>query len=95
MASRVTVVQFSEERSRRFPSTTLVQYLSRHGIHAELEARSTSTSVESALVSYAERHGAGIIVMGGYGHSRAGEFLFGGMTRALIKECPIALVISH
>jgi nucleotide-binding universal stress UspA family protein len=33
--------------------------------------------------------------MGGYGHSRAGEFLFGGVTRALIKECPIALVLSH
>jgi nucleotide-binding universal stress UspA family protein len=28
-------------------------------------------------------------------HSRAGEFLFGGVTRALIKECPIALVLSH
>jgi nucleotide-binding universal stress UspA family protein len=33
--------------------------------------------------------------MGGYGHSRVGEFLFGRVTRALIKECPIALVLSH
>jgi nucleotide-binding universal stress UspA family protein len=33
--------------------------------------------------------------MGGYGHSRAGEFLFGGVTRALIKESPIAFVLSH
>lgn len=95
MASRVTVVQFSEERQRRFPSTLLVEYLSRHGIHAELESRTTSGDIESALVSYAERHGASLIVMGGYGHSRAGEFLFGGVTRALIKECPIALLMSH
>lgn len=95
MASRVTVVQFSEERQRRFPSTLLVEYLSRHGIHAELESRTTSGDIESALVSYAERHGASLIVMGGYGHSRAGEFLFGGVTRGLIKECPIALLMSH
>ena len=95
MASRVTVVQFSEERQRRFPSTLLVEYLSRHGIHAELESRTTSGNIESALVNYAERHGASLIVMGGYGHSRAGEFLFGGVTRGLIKECPIALLMSH
>ena len=95
MASRVTVVQFSEERQRRFPSTLLVEYLSRHGIHAELESRTTSGDIESALVNYAERHGASLIVMGGYGHSRAGEFLFGGVTRGLIKECPIALLMSH
>jgi nucleotide-binding universal stress UspA family protein len=38
--------------------------------------------------------GAGIIVMGGYSHSRAGELLFGGVTRSLLKNCPVALVMS-
>ena len=95
MASKVMVVQFSEERDRRFPSTVLVQYLSRHGIFAELEAHTTTTDIDRALVSYSERQGAGIIVMGGYSHSRAGEFLFGGVTRALLMDCPIALLIAH
>lgn len=95
MARGVAVVQFSEERDRRFPSTVLVQYLSRHGISAGLEAHTTTTSIDRALVSYSERQGAGVIVMGGYSHSRAGEFLFGGVTRALLKDCPIALLIAH
>ena len=34
-------------------------------------------------------------VMGGYSHSRAGEFMFGGVTRALLKDCPVALAMAH
>jgi nucleotide-binding universal stress UspA family protein len=95
LASKVAVVQFSEKRQRRFPSTALLEYLSRQGIHAEMETRATSGAINEALVSYAERLGAGVIVMGGYSHSRAGEFLFGGVTRTLLKDCPVTLVISR
>lgn len=95
MASNVSVVQLSEERDRRFPSTKLLEYLSRHGISANLETHTTSGEIGDALVRCARADGAGIIVMGAYGHSRAGEFLFGGVTRALLKECPIALVMSR
>lgn len=95
MAGRTQVVEFSEKKERRFPSTRLLEYLSRHGIHAELEVRETGEPIDQALVDLAEEVGAEVIVMGGYGHSRAGEFLFGGVTRALLKDCPIALLIAH
>lgn len=98
MASNVTVVTFTEDDARSprgFPSTTLLEYLSRQGIAAELETRPGRHEIDEALVHYSERHGAGIIVIGGYSHSRAGEFLFGGVTRSLLRECPTALVIAH
>lgn len=95
MASKVTVVQFSEDRDCSLPPTALLQYLSRHGISAELELHSTNDEIGDALAAYAERRGAGLLVIGGYSHSRAREFLFGGVTRALLKECPVALVIAH
>ena len=95
IASKVCVVQFSEEKSRSFPSTLLLEYLSRHGIAAELEARTTTGEINEAIVRYAERLGAGVIVMGGYSHSRAGEFLFGGVTRSLLRGCPVPLVMAH
>ncbi|HSQ98571.1 MAG TPA: universal stress protein [Sphingomicrobium sp.] len=96
MASRVQIVDFAEKKDRRFPSTNLLEYLSRHGIKADLDARSEPLGgVELGLVDYATHHGAGIIVLGGYSHSRAGEFLFGGVTRSLLKNCPVALVMAH
>ncbi len=96
MASRVQVVEFAENKDRRFPSTILLEYLSRHGIKADFDARSEPLGgVELGLVDYAAHHAAEIIVIGGYSHSRAGEFLFGGVTRALLKNCPVALVMAH
>jgi nucleotide-binding universal stress UspA family protein len=95
MAAKVSVVQFSEAKARRFPSTLLLEYLSRHDIRAELEARTTTGEIDEALVRYAQNLGAGLIVMGGYSHSRAAEFLFGGVTRALLKECPVPLLIAR
>jgi nucleotide-binding universal stress UspA family protein len=35
------------------------------------------------------------VVMGGYSHSRAGEFLFGGVTRQLLHDCSVTLVMAH
>ena len=95
MAGVTRVVDFTEENEQQFPSTRLLEYLARHGVCAELECRAPREPIEQALVRYAQGLDAGIIVMGGYGHSRAGEYLFGGVTRALIKECPIALVMAH
>jgi len=52
-------------------------------------------SFSADLVEYASVHNASYIVMGGYSHSRAGEFLFGGVTRDLLGECPITLALAH
>jgi nucleotide-binding universal stress UspA family protein len=95
LARKVTVMRITEERDRRFPSTSLLEFLSRHGIRAELETRTTSGDVEGALLRHAVAEGAGLLVIGGYSHSRAGEFLFGGVTRALIEDSPIALLIAR
>ncbi len=57
-----------------------LEYLSRHGVHAELDTSVLEQDpVEESLVQYATQKKASYIVMGGYGHNRAGEFLFGGV----------------
>jgi nucleotide-binding universal stress UspA family protein len=95
MAGAVHVVEFNENHGSRFPSTMLLEYLSRHGVSAEYEAVTPTAPVGEELIGYAAALHAGIIVLGGYSHSRAGEFLFGGVTRALLKDCPLALLIAH
>jgi nucleotide-binding universal stress UspA family protein len=73
-----------------------VEYLSRHGIHAEMIDDNAGTlTIADRLVATATSLGASYLVMGAYGHSRAREFLFGGVTRSLLKECPLALVIAR
>lgn len=96
LASTVSVIAFSEEARTMFPSTDLVHYLSRHGIPAELEVQTApAAGLSFALTGYAQRKGAAYMVMGGYSHSRAGEFLFGGVTRTLLKSCQIPLLVAR
>src|SRR6516165_5522681 len=35
------------------------------------------------------------IVAGGYGHSRLGEWIFGGVTRELLSASPVCCMLSH
>jgi nucleotide-binding universal stress UspA family protein len=38
---------------------------------------------------------ADLLVVGGYGHSRAREYILGGVTRELLESCPLPLLVTH
>jgi len=78
-----------------FPPTEALRYLSRHGVHAELNEVGRRGSTEETLaVAVAS---ADLLVMGAYGHSRMREFLFGGVTRFFLEEMENspALLMAH
>jgi len=53
-------------------------------------------STAEALVMAALGQKCDMIVQGGYGHSRLGEFVFGGVTRQVIKNgAPVAVLMAH
>jgi nucleotide-binding universal stress UspA family protein len=96
LASKVEVVRVDEKAETMFPATELLEYLSRHGVHAELRLEETADEfVPAALLSCAKQIGATAIIMGGYSHSRIGEFIFGGVTRTLLAEAPVTLFVAR
>jgi nucleotide-binding universal stress UspA family protein len=104
LASEVRVLEipeWPEGYAGTFPGTKLLEYLSRQGIHAELIVEQPPSEdagpdvVADTLVARARGVAAAYIVMGGYSHSRVGEYVFGGVTRTLLKDCPLPLVIVH
>jgi nucleotide-binding universal stress UspA family protein len=104
LSSVVRVLEIPEQRDddrKSFPGTKVLEYLSRQGIHAELIVEQPPSKgagpdvVAGMLVAQARGAGAGYIVMGGYSHTRIGEYVFGGVTRTLLTECPLPLVIAH
>lgn len=95
MASDVHVVRYTEDKHLSLGDEQLAEYLSRHGIHAEMETHPARFGIAEDLIGDATNAAAEYIVMGGYSHSRAGEFLFGGLTRALLQECAPSLVMAH
>lgn len=78
------------------PGQELAQYLSRHGVTAEVRnLDSMGREVEGALLAQTSAIGADALILGAYGHSRAREFLFGGVTRALLAASPVPLLLCH
>jgi nucleotide-binding universal stress UspA family protein len=102
LASKVQVVQImAEEKKDSFPGTRLLEYLSRHDIHAELSVIEAGVDsgdddvISATLIARAEAINASYLLMGGYSHSRIGEYVFGGVTRTLLGGCPVPLLMAH
>ena len=96
MASDVHILTVEEDKDHDLPQLAASEYLSYHGIKSEIHSPpAAKTRVDDALLSEARNVHAEYLVMGAYGHSRAREFLFGGVTRSLFKSSPLPLVVSH
>jgi nucleotide-binding universal stress UspA family protein len=52
-------------------------------------------SVADELIRLADAEGADLIVAGAYGHSRLGEWAFGGATRDLLASSPVCCLMAH
>lgn len=100
-ASNVQVIRVVEQKAEAFPSTRLLEYLSRHDVHAELIQESSEVFptvqeyVPDILVARALAMKAAYMIMGGYNHSRLGEYVFGGVTRMLLSASPVPIVIAR
>jgi nucleotide-binding universal stress UspA family protein len=96
MASAVHIVAIEGEAEYTFPSTSASEYLSRHDIPSELHVqKADKKSIADTLISSAQLLKASYIVMGGYGHSRAREYLFGGVTRHMLLHSPVPIFIAR
>lgn len=96
LASDVHIVTVEEDKDHDLPPLDASEYLSRHGIKSVVhEQQAEKSAVDTALLSTVESLGAGYLVMGAYGHGRARQFLFGGVTRSMFKDSPVPLIVSH
>ncbi len=72
------------------------RFLKRRGISIEqCQLAPNDKSVADVLIDASLDKKAGILVMGAYGHSALGEGLFGGVTRELLEEGKISLLMAH
>jgi nucleotide-binding universal stress UspA family protein len=93
---RVSVLTVGEVNRALPQPQDVVALLQRHGVSAEHVARPAGRSgVAASILSACTELGAGLLVMGAYGHSRTMEDLFGGVTRDIMKDAPLPVLMSH
>jgi nucleotide-binding universal stress UspA family protein len=99
-AKRVTIVEICDEdqvETARHHVDDVVGYLGRHRVKAEarVEAQLPGSTGADQIIGLAVDEGADLLVTGAYGHSRLNEWVFGGMTRDLLRSIPICCLMSH
>lgn len=92
----VLTSQKGDTREIPLPADDLLPYLRRHGIKAEiLPPMKKAGDLPKFVHECAKTLGAGMIVMGGYGHTRLREMLLGGMTDYFLHHADIPVLMAH
>ncbi len=95
-AQKVVILSVSEgvkgDNAARLSAEHLARQLAWNGIQADIRMNhAPSVSPSLALLDMAYDCDADMLVMGGYGHSRVREFIFGGVTRDLLASSALPL----
>jgi nucleotide-binding universal stress UspA family protein len=78
------------------PGADIARHLARHGAHVEVRRLSSDgEEVGHLLLSQAAAFGADLVVMGAYGHSHLSEWMFGGVTRTVLREAGLPVLMSR
>ncbi|MGH1413709.1 MAG: universal stress protein [Pelagimonas sp.] len=82
--------------NRSDPGGLLSQYLSRHGVKAEIDVLSkTLPRVADVMHRHVRDVDADMVVMGAYGHSRFREAILGGATRNMLEHVEVTTFMAH
>jgi nucleotide-binding universal stress UspA family protein len=98
-ATEVTIVEAcgpDDETTALGRLDDVARYLTLHRIQGgpKIMLQQKGSGAEQ-LIRVAQAERADLLVTGAYGHSRLGEWMFGGMTRELLAASPICCLMSH
>ncbi len=88
-----------EERGDRhgdLPGVDVARHLARHDINAKVETVSGSDSdAGDMILNRIAEAGIDLLVMGAYGHTRIRELWLGGVTRQMMRNMTVPVLLSH
>lgn len=95
LARSVTIFQAGILPEEAISAREAAMYLARHGIDLVIETSENSKDPAMQIAQAAQRYGASYCVMGGFGHSRLREALFGGVTQEMLGTSGVPLLLGH
>ncbi len=85
-----------EEQSFDLPAINGASYLSRHDIGATVvELPVSGTGIGDTLMHAAKAREVGWVVMGAYGHTRFRERILGGVSRSMMTDPELPILLAH
>ncbi|MHA7774353.1 universal stress protein [Roseibium sp. M-1] len=97
-ADKITLLVIEKKATKAHgqPGADVANYLARHNMDVTIEVvTNPQASVADTVLNYVSDHSNDLVVMGGYGHSRMREFLFGGATREILEAMTVPVLMAH
>lgn len=101
LTSAATVTVLTIEPRRAYEAgpeiiADIAPHLARHGVKAvSTKCTRRECGTTGTLIGYATECGADLVVIGGYGHSRLRELVLGGVSRGVLAEIALPVIMSH
>ena len=96
--TRIVTVDLAESDGDGFEDTSaqLERHLARHHVAVEAKrAHSGGRDFAATLAEEAEQFGAGLVVLGGYGYPRSGQWVYGSATRAVLALARTPMLFAY
>lgn len=94
LADVVTLMEVNQP-GEEFAAHDAATYLARHRIKPIILQETTTGAVVDAVLAQATESRASYIVMGAFGHGRAREAIFGGVTSNMLHKSEIPIFLHH
>lgn len=95
-ADCVEVLTIAADAGGEIPGMDIAAHLAQHDVSVEVKLLTDSADDAGAtLLNYVTGSGADLLVMGAYGRSRLSEWIFGGVTRHVLREMTVPVLMSH
>lgn len=92
----VLVIEKAKQAAAGQPGAEVANYLARHNMDVTVEVvTNPQTGVADTVLNHVSDNSNDLVVMGGYGHSRMREFLFGGATREVLEAMTVPVLMAH
>ncbi len=78
------------------PGADIARHLARHGVRVQVEhSAAPEIGAGDILLNRAADLSADLLVVGAYGHSRLREMFLGGVTRTLLQQMTLPVLLAH
>ena len=93
----ILVVETDRPDPRELPGAGLAKHLARHRLNVEIRRTiaPSARDVDSTILNAITEGGIDLVVMGGFGHSRLRDFVFGGATNGVIESMTAPVLMAN
>ena len=94
-AKEIVILTVAEGEQPDKSVDRLMRNLAWHGVRASKRILHPVARNAAETLLAAAQEAAGLLVMGGYGHSRVREWVFGGFTEHVLTDAPLPVLLAH